>query len=136
MSRENVEVVDLVRELNDAVERRDWEALSKRMHPEVTWRHNIGVGTPEEGEYKGRESVLALFDRILEPWEHFRPVAYDVRDVGGGVLPIRGELHAKHKASATEIVTPYEQRVALEDGLLARGEMVQGAGARLGEAGR
>jgi ketosteroid isomerase-like protein len=135
MSRENMEGVDLVREFNDAVERRDWEALSEQVHPEVEWRHNIGVGTPEEGEYKGRESVLALFERILEPWEHFRLVAHDVRDVGGGVLLIRGELHAKHKASATEIVTPYEQRVELQGGVLARGEMVQGAGARLGEAG-
>ena len=61
----------LVREINDAVERKDWEAFSRRMHPEVVWRHNIGVGTPEEGEYKGRESVIALLERIVEPWESF-----------------------------------------------------------------
>ena len=132
MSRENIE---LVREFNDAIERRDWEAVAKRVHPDVVWRHNIGVGTPEEGEYKGRESVIALFERIIEPWEHFRPVAHDVRDVGGGVLVISGEMHVKHKASATEIVTPYEQRVELQSGLLARGETVQGMGARLGDAG-
>ena len=49
------------------------------------------------------------------------------------MLLIRGELRAKHEASATEIVTPYEQRMEFQGGLLARGDMVQGAGAGLGE---
>ena len=130
MSRENVE---LVREIHDVVERRDWEALATRTHPEVVWRHNIGVGTPEEGEYTGRESVIALFERISEPWEYVRPAPHDVRDMGGGVVVIRGEMHVKHEASATEIVTPYAQRLEIQGGLIVRGEMVQGPGASLGE---
>jgi ketosteroid isomerase-like protein len=124
---------DLVREMNDAVERQDLEALAKRMHPDVVWSHNVGVGTIEEGEYKGRESVVALFERILEPWEYMRATPHEVREVGGGVLVIKGELQAKHSTIATEIVTPYEQRLEFQDGLLARGEMVSGAGARLVE---
>jgi ketosteroid isomerase-like protein len=124
---------DLIREVNEAVERRDLEAISRMMRPDVVWRHNIGVGTVEEGEYEGRESVLALFERIIEPWEYMRPTPHEIRDLGRGVFAIRGELQAKHGAAETEIVTPYEQRVELRDGLLARGEMVSGPGARLAE---
>ena len=117
---------DLVREINDAVERQDLTAIARRMHPEVVWSHNIGVGTPEEGEYQGRDRVVGLFERILEPWEYLRATPYEVRDVGGGVFIVRGELKAKHKAVATEILTPYEQRLEIQDGLLVRGAMVQG----------
>jgi ketosteroid isomerase-like protein len=124
---------DLIRELNDAVERQDWAALSERMHRDVVWSHNVGLGTPEEGEYKGRDSVVALFERILEPWEHMRATQNEVRDLGGGVFLIRGELHAKHKAVGEELVTPYEQRLEFHGGLLLRGEMVSRSGAHLAE---
>lgn len=124
---------DLVRELHEAVERQDWNALRQRMHPDVVWRHNIGVGSPEEGEYEGRESVIALYERIVEPWDYIRTVASEVRDLGGGVVMVKGELHAKHSATPTELVTPYAQRMELQDGLLARGEMVTGPGASLPE---
>ena len=122
---------DLLRELNDAVQRRDLEELSRRMHPDVVWRHNIGVGSPEEGTYEGREAVVALYERILEPWESMRSVPEEVRDLGGGVLEIEGKLHAKHGGAATDLVTPFAQRLEFRDGLLVRGEMVTGPGARL-----
>ena len=57
----------------------------------------------------------------------------EVRDVGGGVFLIRGELQAKHRGVGTELVTPYEQRIELEGGLLLRGEMVSTPGAHLAE---
>jgi ketosteroid isomerase-like protein len=124
---------DLVREFNAAVERRDLPAIARRTHPDLVWSHNVGVGTPEEGVYAGRASVIALFERILEPWDYLRPVPRELQDVGGGVFMIRGDLHAKHGATATEIVTPYEQRIEVRDGLLVKGEMVTGAGSRLAE---
>ena len=124
---------DLIREFNDAVERRDLAALSDRLHPDVVWRHNIGLGTLEEGEYEGRESVVALFERILGAWEYLRAMPSEVRDVGGGVFLVRGELQANHKDAGTEIATPYEQRLELQGGLLLRGEMVSSPGAQLSE---
>ena len=62
-----------------------------------------------------------------------RATPNEVRDVGGGVFLIRGVLRAKHKAVGTEIVTPYEQRLELQGGLLMRGEMVSSPGAHLVE---
>ena len=127
---------DLVRGLNDAVVEQDLVALRRRLHPDVVWRHNIGVGSPEEGEYRGCEEVIALYRRIFEPWDSLRTVPTEVREEqSGGVVMVHGELHAKHRAADTELVTPYLQRLEFEDELLARGEMVTGPGANLPGAG-
>jgi ketosteroid isomerase-like protein len=122
---------DRIRALSDAIEARDWTAVSELVHPEIVWEHNIGVGTPEEGVYEGRETVLELFDRITAPWEELRSVQLDVEDLGEGVFQIEGELRARYEESANEIVTPYKQRFEFRDGLLVKGAMVQGAGAGL-----
>jgi ketosteroid isomerase-like protein len=124
---------DLIREINEAVERKDLAAVSERFHPNVVWRHNVGVGTPEEGEYKGRDSVVALLERILEPWEYLRLIQEEVRDLGAGVLLIVGEMQAKHRGMENPILTPYQQRIEIQDGLVVSGDMVQGSGAHLPE---
>jgi ketosteroid isomerase-like protein len=125
---------DLIREVNDAVERKDLAAVAERLHPDVVWKHNVGVGTPEEGEYQGRDSVIALFERILEPWEYLRMKPKAVRDLGAGVVQVEGEMQAKYEDFETPILTPYLQRVEIQGGLLVSGYMVQGSGARLPES--
>ena len=76
--------------------------------------------------YQGRDSVVALFERILEPWEYLRPEPREVRDLGGGAFDVRGELHAKHSTSASEIVSSYVQHFQMTDGLLVKGQMMTG----------
>jgi ketosteroid isomerase-like protein len=119
-------VADLIREINEAVANRDRQALSERMHPDVVWEHNIGAGSPEEGVYRGRENVAELLERVIEPWEYLRAVPQEIREVGPSTYRVRGDLHAKHATSATELVTPYEQRLEIQDGLLVKGQMVTG----------
>jgi ketosteroid isomerase-like protein len=117
---------DRIREVNDAVGAGDLRTLHEFLHPDVVWEHNLGAGSPEEGIYRGRESVVALFERIIEPWEYMRPNPREVRDRGGDAYDIRGELHAKHSTSAAEVVSPYVQHVEMTDGLLLRGRMTTG----------
>jgi ketosteroid isomerase-like protein len=117
---------DVIRELNEAVSSGDTRAFSKRMHPEVVWEHNIGAGSPEEGVYSGRESVTELFERIMEPWEYMRAIPQEIREVGPSTYEVRGELYAKHQTSAQEVVTPYEQRLEISNGVLVKGRMVTG----------
>jgi ketosteroid isomerase-like protein len=116
--------VDRLREINDVVTTGDIEAMSETLHPDVVWEHNLGVGSPEEGVYRGRENVVALFRRILEPWESMRSEPREVRARGNGVFDVRGELHAKHSTSTTEVISPYVQHFELSDGLLVKGQMV------------
>jgi ketosteroid isomerase-like protein len=122
--------VDYIRELNDVVGRNDVHGFTERMHPDVVWEHNPGTGSPEEGVYEGREQIGQLFERILEGWEFLRPEATEIRALEPGVYLVRGELHCKLAAVENEIVEPYEQRLEIRDGALARARMVVGSSVR------
>jgi ketosteroid isomerase-like protein len=117
---------DRIREVNDAMQAGDLQTVSASLHPEVVWEHNLGVGSPEEGVYRGRDDVAGLLGRIVETWEYLRPEPREVRDLGSGTFRVRGELHAKHSTSAAEIVSPYVQHFQMRDGLLVKGQMMTG----------
>jgi len=70
--------------------------------------------------------VAALFTRIIDTWEYMRaePGAITLREDGSYM--VTGDLHAKHPASATVIVTPFEQSLRFRDGLIVHGTMVSG----------
>jgi ketosteroid isomerase-like protein len=121
---------DQIRALNDAVGSNDLRRFTEAMHPNAVWEHNIGTGSPEEGVYEGRDQIGQLFERVLEGWEYMRPQATEIRDVEPGVYLVRGELHCKLPDTENEIVEPYEQRLEIRDGALARGRMVVGSAAR------
>jgi ketosteroid isomerase-like protein len=121
---------DQIRALNDAVGSNDLRRFTEGMHPNAVWEHNIGTGSPEEGVYEGRDQIGQLFERVLEGWEHMRPEATEIREVEPGVYLVRGELHCKLPDTENEIVEPYEQRLEIRDGALARGRMVVGSAAR------
>ena len=118
--------VALLHKVSDAVAARDLASVAERMHPEVVWEHNIGRGTPEEGVYRGRDDVVSLLARILEPWEQLRAEIDEVRDLGDGHYEVTGRLRAKHSTSATEVLSPYVQHFEVENGLLVKGRMSTG----------
>ena len=122
-----LEALDSVRKMNDSIAEGDLPAASALLHPDVVWEHNLGVGSPEEGTYEGRDSVLELFDRIIEPWQYLRAHPDHIRVVDGGVWQVKGHLHAKHATSEMEVETPYEQVLEVRDGLLVRGRMTSGS---------
>ena len=86
----------------------------------------MGSVRRRRGCTRGARAVVALLERILEPWEYLRPVPREVRDVGDGAFDVRGELHAKHSTSASEIVSSYVQHFQITDGLLVKGQMMTG----------
>jgi ketosteroid isomerase-like protein len=121
---------DLIREVNAAVAAGDVQTVRERLHEDVVWEHNIGGGSPEEGVYRGRDSVTALFERIMEPWEVMRLDVGEISDLGNGVYQIEGELHFKHRSSAVEVLEPFVQRVEIRDRLLVRCEFAYGGSVR------
>jgi ketosteroid isomerase-like protein len=129
------EAAELIRRVNAAVASGTADAAVQLMHPDVVWEHNLGVGSPEEGVYSGREAVLRLFERILEPWEYMRAEPDDIHDLGGGDYFVTGALHAKHLTSETVIVSHFEQRLQIRDGLLVRGRMTTGDMVAGGQSG-
>jgi ketosteroid isomerase-like protein len=115
--------VDLIHEVNDAVANGNPAYVASRLHEDVVWEHNIGVGSPEEGVYRGRENVIALLERITDTWESIRPTPSSVERLGEGRYRVRGELIAKHRTSDVEIRTSYEQYMEVVDGEMVKGVM-------------
>ncbi len=118
--------VKVIRQVNDAVASGDVQAVRELMHDDVVWEHNIGGGSPEEGVYRGRESVIALFARILEPWEVMRMEMREIRELDDTTVQVEGQIRFKHRTSAAEVTEPYVQRLEIRDGLLVKGEMAYG----------
>jgi ketosteroid isomerase-like protein len=117
------EIAERVEAVNDAVNRRDFEAVASLMHPDAVWEHNIGQGSPEEGVYRGRDAIVELLERIVEMWEYMRAEPRDIRELEKERFLIYGDLRTKHPATDTEIVARYEQELTFRDGLLVRGRM-------------
>jgi ketosteroid isomerase-like protein len=118
--------VEAIRAVNEAIARGDAEAVADHLHADVVWEHNIGVGSPEEGVYRGRESVIRLFERIVEPWEYLRAEPRSIDLLEDGAYRITGDLLAKHRTSDVEVGASYEQRLEVRDGELVRGSMTTG----------
>jgi ketosteroid isomerase-like protein len=66
MSEENVEVGEPVRRLWAALTKRDWDAFSAELDPEIEY-------TPVEEQvvYRGPEAATRYAERWLEAWETF-----------------------------------------------------------------
>ena len=119
--------VELIQEVNATMGRGDVRGMSERLHPDVVWEHNIGVGSPEEGVYRGREEVLRLYERIIEPWEYIRPEPDEIRGLEDGSFVVTGHLRAKHAISEQVVVASFEQQLWIRDGVLVRGSMTSGS---------
>ena len=118
--------VELIRHANTLVSRGDVAAMGDILHPDVVWEHNLGVGSPEEGTYHGREAVVRLYERIVEPWEYMSAEPDEIRELDDGSYLVTGRLHAKHATSEQVVLAPYEQHLEMRDGLLVRGRMTTG----------
>ena len=118
--------VDVIRAVNEAVAKGDPASVADHLHPQIVWEHNIGVGSPDEGIYRGRESVIALLERIVEAWESISPEPQAIDLIDDGRYRVRGELVAKHRTSDTEIRTFYEQHLEVVDGEMVKGVMKTG----------
>jgi ketosteroid isomerase-like protein len=66
MSQENVEVVDRVRRLFAAFNKRDWGAFSAQLDPEVEY-----TPVEEHATYRGPEAFTEYLEQWLEAWETF-----------------------------------------------------------------
>ncbi len=118
--------VEVIREVNGAIAAGNPRAAAERLHPDIIWEHNIGAGTPEEGVYRGRESLIQLFERVVETWEYIRPEPDSIDRLEDGRYHVKGALRIKHRTSDAEIGSPYEQHLEIRDLLLVKGEMKSG----------
>jgi ketosteroid isomerase-like protein len=116
MSEENVEVGETVRRLWAALSKRDWDAFSAELDPDVEY-------TPREENVvaRSREAVIQYVERWLQAWETFsgeveEVVSAPVEDRAFVALHLRG----RGKGSGVEIDDPLFWAYELRGGRLYR----------------
>jgi ketosteroid isomerase-like protein len=117
MSQENVELA-----------RRTWALWSKgaddevarQLAPDIEWHHQIGLGTPLEGIYRGREEVLGLSTAIRDSFGVARVEIEDVREISTTEVLVLGSLHLEGRGSGAPVTTPFGALTEILDGLAVR----------------
>jgi ketosteroid isomerase-like protein len=118
MSQQNVELA-----------RRTWELwsqgaaddeIARRLAPDVEWHHQIGLGTPAEGIYRGREEVLKLSATLRESFGVARVEIEDVRELSPTEVLVLGTLHLTGRGSGAAVTTPFGAVTDVVAGLLVR----------------
>jgi ketosteroid isomerase-like protein len=118
MSQENVEIG---REVLNAANRRDTEAMLPYVDPEGEL-HSAIIGGAEGNTYHGHEGVRQWMAESDAVFEELRMEAEEWRDLGDDVLLI-GRVHARGRESGVEIDSAIAWLYTLRDGkiVLARG---------------
>jgi ketosteroid isomerase-like protein len=117
MSQDNVELT-----------RRTWELwsrgaddeIARQLAPDVEWHHNVGLGTPLEGIYRGREAVIELSTAIRDSFGVARVEIEDVRDLSSTEVLVLGTLHLEGRGSGAAVTTPFGAVTEILDGLAVR----------------
>jgi len=118
MPQENVELA-----------RRAWELwnqgaaddeIARRLAPDVEWHHQIGLGTPAEGIYRGRGEVLKLSATLRDSFGVARVEIEDVRDLTPTEVLVLGTMHLEGRGSGAAVTTPFGAVTEVLDGLVVR----------------
>ena len=110
---------------NVELARRNWELwstgaddeIARALAPDVEWHHQIGLGTPLEGIYRGREEVLELSRAIRESFGVTRVEVEDVRAVSPTEVLVLGTLYLEGRDSGVAVTTPFGAVTEIIDGL-------------------
>jgi ketosteroid isomerase-like protein len=115
MSRANVE---LTRDLVEAFNRRDLEAMSESFDPEIEWTPG-GPAAVERAVYRGRDEVSDGFAAAWETWEVFRLEEHGVRDLGDSILWL-GRAQMRGGASHVELDQEFAIHLLMDGGKVVR----------------
>jgi ketosteroid isomerase-like protein len=129
MSWENVE---LVRRMLQAGNRDDLDAALTCFDCDAVWEHNLGVGTPMEGSYRGHQEIRHLWGAILEAFGDYRFEVGELNDYGDQVMAL-GRLVIQGESSGAPVETPVGIVFDVRARCIVRTRFWQGPGSR-GEA--
>ena len=119
----------------EALNRKDFDAVLERVHPDIEWRPALGPGGAEGRIYRGRDAYERwLRTELFEVWEEFRGENLEFRALPGGRILLIGELVVRGKASGLEMRTPFGQIAYVDDGMVVRLDAFADHGAALAAA--
>jgi ketosteroid isomerase-like protein len=116
MSQENVEVV---RELYDALNRRDWEAALPLVSAEVEWEPD--ARHPKAGVHRGRAAYRGFLEDIERPFETtvIESEEFFVRD---DQVVAFIKIRRRPTGSSAEVAIQIGELGTLRDGKIVRGQ--------------
>jgi len=115
MSEENVEVV---RQVFDAFNRRDWAAWESHHHPDVEWCDPPSV--PGGGVHHGVGPILRFLDETLETAAEWRVDVEAVESVGQDRVLMRGHSVVVWRRSNIAMEDPLVVLFDLDEGRVSR----------------
>ena len=98
MSQENVQII---RELNDAFNRRDYAAVLDAIDPEVEWHPPPDI--PNAAVAIGREALIANFQDWFGAWEDYRSVPEEILEGADDAVVLCARESARGKGSGIEM---------------------------------
>ncbi len=104
----------------DLVDRGDLEAAVAYFHPDGVWEHNVGLGTPMEGVYRGHDEILGLWRTILESFGTYRFEIDEARDVTETQAAVFGRLLVSGDQSGASVQSEIGSVADVEEGLITR----------------
>jgi ketosteroid isomerase-like protein len=116
MSQENVE---LVRRFVEAANCDDVDAGVTCFDRDAVWEHNLGLGTPMEGTYRGHAQIRRLWRAIVEAWGTYRFEIDEIKDDGGQVLAL-GRVVVRGESSDVPVESPIGCVVDVRAGCIVR----------------
>ena len=131
MSQENVEIV---RQIVEAINRRDADAFVTTVSPDVEWEDAV-FWTEGSRTFRGRAGVRDWLNQILEPWESFHVEADEVIDVGDDRFVVGFGFTARGKESGVETQLRFWAMCWVADGRITRREVFRARAEAIEAAG-
>jgi ketosteroid isomerase-like protein len=104
-----------------ATNRRDFESLLARYHPDAeTHHHPDSHELIHEPLLRGREGVVRFFEQWLETWDDVRYEPVELLDPGGERFMVLSQIAATGRGSGVPVRQPFAQLFQLKDGLIVR----------------
>ena len=117
MSQENVEIV---RRLNEFLERRDWHGMTHLFDPDVELHGTVGGIGGGEIVARGLDQISKIIDaEDDEIWDEHRWVPQEVIDAGDRVVVLQRE-YQRGRGSGVELVVDTATILDLRDGRVVR----------------
>ena len=131
MSQENVEIV---KALNEAFNRRDWNRLTELLDPDVELHGTIG-GLEEDLVVRGLDGIRRRFEiEDNEIWDEHRFEPQEFIDAGDQVVVLQRE-YQRGKSSGVELGIDTASILHLRDGRIVRMQGYMDRAAALEAAG-
>jgi ketosteroid isomerase-like protein len=130
MSEENVEVV---RQVFEAFNRRDWTAWESHHHADVEWSDPPEL--PDGGVHHGVAAIHRFVDELLETGDQWHVEVDDIETVGSDRVLMRGRSVLVGRASRIPMEDALFQLFDLDEGRVRRVQTFRSSAEALEAAG-